>query len=103
MKSLVTPVAVVLATGAIACPAVAAPAPAPMYRPPTQSAIRFAHVADRMPLPLFACPRRPAPLLGATSGHGDVTKASLAGGGALAAVVGLGWAGLRRRRAQGAL
>jgi len=103
MKSLVTPLAAILATGAIASAAVAAPAPAPMYKPPTQSAIRMAHVADRMPMPLFACPRRPAPRLDATSGHGDVVKASVAGGGALAAMAGLGFAGLRRRRGHGVL
>ncbi len=99
MKSLVAPLAVVLATAAIASPAVAAPALTPGWTPPSQSAIRLAHVADRMPMPQFACQLRKAPQPKRASGDADATKASVAGGTALAAVVGLGFAGLRRRRA----
>ncbi len=94
MKSLVAGLAVALAlvVAATASPALAITGPVP----PTQSAIHFAHVADRTPMPAFLCVRRPSPAL-AASAHGDGSTASLAGGGALAAVL-VGSLALLRRR-----
>jgi hypothetical protein len=115
VKSLATPLAVVLALGALASTATARPtdpaAPVATRQiaavrylaptsptPPALRAIRFAHVADRMPAPAFSCPWRPAPQGAGASASGDVTAASVAGGGVLVALVSAGIAGLRFRR-----
>jgi hypothetical protein len=119
MKSLATALAVVLALGALASTAAARPSdpgsagvvqhtaarPIPSIgsTPPALRAIRFAHVADRMPAPSFSCPWRPGPLVTGASASGPVTAASVAGTGALVALLSAGIAGLRFRRARRAV
>jgi hypothetical protein len=113
MKSLATPLAVAVAIAALASPAAARPShvathghsaaashTAPFTPSLTVSARRFAHVADRMPAPRFECPWRRAPQVATATTSRDVAGASVAAGGALLALSGLGFAGLRRRRAR---
>jgi hypothetical protein len=102
VKSLATALAAVLAVAALAAPALAAPGPNPIDVPAAQRAIVLAHRADRTGMPAFECLRLAAPLPVAST-HRDVPAMSLAGGGALAAVLVLGLAVLRRRRLRRAL
>jgi hypothetical protein len=104
MKSLVAGLAVALAVAvaATASPAPAAPGPKPIDVPAAQRAIVLAHRADRTGMPAFECLRRPAPLPSASS-HAGVAPTSLAGGGAIAAVLIGALALLGRRRVRRAL
>ena len=100
MKSLVAPLAVALAMGTVVSTAAAQPSAATVGpTPPALQAIRFAHVADRMPAPAFSCPWRPAPAVAAGGASGPVTAASVAGSG-LVVLVGAGLAARRVQRSR---
>jgi hypothetical protein len=100
MKSLVAPLAVALAMSTLVSTAAAQPSVATVGpTPPALQAIRFAHVADRMPAPAFSCPWRPAPQLAGAGVGVPLTAASVAGSGLVVALFGAGVAGRSVRRA----